>query len=771
MGAVYIAVPGPEDEQEKLDIVDGQQRFASFQLLIKALNDNILSLKEEARDQGKHDLVSELTEVEVKLEKGYSGTEPSVKLNSEDREFFAALAAYPENWYIDVRDFLVDQIDKHPDITGRNRPRAKTIEELAEAIQEPIQFNGDDNLTDDSAFEADKDGDEDAKLGKHVRFLNSHERMLEAYSEAYELIETLQDEETNGELAQRAYITMNFSSFVLHAIAVDRCLITEPNPDLRLDIFQSINDKGLALHDVDKIRARIKHRLVGSGSSGVMEEWRETLARFDGDKDDIKEMLKYFVAAKEDSVNKISEANNAVMQVFDRSTPERSNVTPLLTQDNAENLVTEVSTYSKYYDDLYQCEFNHFDRSIDDNNRKEVKRILNRVGKKIEAEQWQALGPFVYMMVDQGAPEDYDEEDIGNFLFEVFDAIEVLTLRQSISDHSGEAIEGVYVNAVQNFNNRSSDQFDATKIVLDIVEDASNQTEDLFEDGMIYHAVKNRNWTSSDLGRCILQRTTSRYLKEEDMGLEVRDYSDVDVEHILPQTPISDEAGRSASSSEPGKYAWLDYFFRVNETDEDSQIAQAIKVLKDQSISSLQASDVDSDDLGDEVNEDEILNIQEEVFKRFVDDIANLLILVNQDNQELGNKLLSKKLPVYWRDTYIKVIINDFFSNEENSPFIESEYVNLDTGDVDEIRGEDHLSDDIAEQVDRSWTYEVMFERKVDMVHQILKRLTFNLEPDSSGGDRDESVGVDKSEFDGLRDQIKAAVDDDRERRISRRNF
>ncbi len=776
MGAVYIAEPGEESEYDKLDIVDGQQRFATFQLLLKALYDYCKSLETEAGDEGEIDLESSLTNVKVQLGKAFSGTDPSVTLNSEDRDYFTALAAYPENWHTSVRDILLEKIANNDGVTHNMYPRARKVSEIIDKIQDPIPGVRRINLKEIDAFAGShEDDDADNKLDEWIRYETSHERLFKAYKESYGFIEELHDDLTNGDLTQRANVTMNFAAYILHAITVDRCLITEPNPDLRLDIFQSINDKGKELHNVDKIRARIKHRLVGEDDAGTMDEWRDTLARFDGDKDDIEQMLKYFVAAIEDSVNDVTDAGKAVMQVFDRSTSDDSDITPRLTKDGATGLVSRVAEYSKYYTDIRDAELSHFDRAIDDDNRKEVKRMLDRVGNRIGATQWYALAPYVYMQLDEEAPDSYEEDDIGDFLYNVVDAIEVLTLRQSVSDRSGEAIEGVYVTTVQEFADRNGDsKFDSSKLVSDLVDATSNKAEDLFEDGLIYHMVKNRAWTSGELAQCIFQRATSRYLQEEvDPGRDIRDYSEVQIEHILPQTPISDTANRTAAADDPGAYAWLEYFFRTDATDEDSDITASVQTLIDEDVPSLKNGDLDSDALSDDVDIDEIETIQDEIDKRFIDDIGNLLFLLDADNLDASNDLLSKKLPIYTKDDYLAVVVNDFFNGGEDSAFAASSHIEMRPEDFETL--EDDSSDwdnDAAERVDRSWTYEGMFERKASMVYEILQRLTFNLKPaDDDEGDEGESTEIDTNEFEGLEDRVEEAVRSDRERRINRRNF
>jgi len=781
MGGIYVAVPGEDDRHNNLDIIDGQQRLATFQLLLKALNDYCISLKNKADEEDEIDLKAKLSSLKSELDAAYQGNEPSIAMNSEDRQFFAALAAYPDSWQVSVRDILSEKVEEAEDLdlTGRMRPRVKTVEELINMIQGPLQTGGAFDLKDEQPFaEGAEEGEEDSesKLDEFIRFETSHERMFDAYEEAYGLIKKLFDDETNGSLEERANLLLNFSSFIVHTIVVDRCLITESNPDLRLDIFQSINDKGRPLHNVDKIRARIKHRLIGEDDSGPMDEWRDTLARHGGDKDEIEDMLVYFVASIEKNVDDVGDARKELMNVFDRKVSGNSNVEARLTSENAPELVSDVAEYSKYYQDIRNGELSHFSRSISEDKRQELKRMFTRVGDKIGASQWYALGPWVYMQTDKNAPPGWNEDQIGEFLFNVFDAIEVVVLRQSISERSGEAVEGSFVDTVQKFQNRDdSEQFKSSLIVSNLAETVRDKAGDLFEDGLIDHFVKNRDWTSGSTAQCVLHRTTSRYLADSDIGLAIRDYSHIQIEHIFPQSPISSRSDRTFADSVPGDHAWLESFFQTVKPEAESPlITEAAQLLIEEDIESLKNSDIDEDELSEDVDPEELERIQAEIYSRFVDDIGNLLLLVNKDNIENSNDLMSRKLPVYTRDEYFPVIVNDFFNEGENSEFAVSDSVRMEYDDFEALAGTDDEPDwdpDAAERVDESWNYEVMFDRKEHLIKNILKYLTFNLSLNEDEDDPGESSIPSRTEFEDMEDRVADAVEADMDRRIGRRAF
>jgi hypothetical protein len=767
MGAVYVAEPS--EGEDELEIVDGQQRLATFQLLLKTLRDYCGDFKSEAGDAGEFELRSDLAATVADLDAAFSGTDPSVRMNSEDEDFFAILAAHPDSWQREAKEILARKVEEDADVTGKKWPRAKQIRDLIDMIQSPIQTVSNIDLKESQPFaeqepeEGEEPGEEhESQLDEWVRFETSHERMFNSYSEAYELVENL-IEETNGSLHEQANMIMNFTAFVLHSIIVDRCLITGSDPDLRLDIFQSINDKGKPLHNVDKIRARIKHALVGEDDAGPMDEWRSTLKRHGGDKEKIEDMLQYYVAATEDGVESISDAGNALMDVFDRE--NQSKFTGRLGDDSAE-LVSEVSTFSKYYLDIQNGEFNHFSRSIDDSSRQDIKRMITRVGDKLgNVTQWYAFVPYVYMKTDQDAPESYDGEDVGQFLYYVMDAVEVLQLRQSISERSGAATEGVYVETVQAFRALDSDKkFESSEVVSDLVSAARSQASELFEDGMIDRMVKNRGWTSKATGQCLLHRATGRYLADRDVGFSIRDFSDVHVEHILPQSPISDRSNRSAAGDPVGEYAWLKYFFR---TDQEGMppISAAVEEVIAEDVSTIESTNLDTSALSEDTDEDEISRILDEIDNRFVDDIGNLMLLSEPDNISSSNDLLSEKLPVYIKDDYIQIVVNDFFNDGRDSPFAASEHIEMTEDDFEQLESDTpEFETAAANRIDRSWNYEIMFERKSGLVYELLQYIEF---PHVDADDEDAA----SPEFGDVRDRVEESVSDDRERRINRRNF
>ncbi|WP_222912656.1 DUF262 domain-containing protein [Natrinema sp. SYSU A 869] len=182
MGAMYFAEPSNNDDNKRLDVVDGQQRLATFQLLLKVSYDYVLYLKGRANDEELYGLADDLRKVEQKLNEAYNDeSEPSVQLNEEDKDYFQALAADPDRWYIGLKSFLENRIERDDHVSGQMKPRAITIEEIISQIQSPIKYNGDRDVSSEFSGE----------LGTWIRYEKSHERMMNTYTETYSLIEDI----------------------------------------------------------------------------------------------------------------------------------------------------------------------------------------------------------------------------------------------------------------------------------------------------------------------------------------------------------------------------------------------------------------------------------------------------------------------------------------------------------------------------------------------------------------------------------------------------
>lgn len=532
-----------------------------------------------------------------------------LSLNKEDEEFFRMLAAQPTQTSIDteVIDYLKTRIEKDEHIDGQNKPRAikasnlvhylngdpetshpdlrrrtSNDDELYGLRENDISINTIKNkVQDKSDVESDGEDEELGVLNTYIRFYESHAKLLNCYLEAYGFVEEIKQNHGEDTLRKEANTLVNFTYFLLYSIIVSVNEITSSSTDVGLEIFELINDRGKELNDVDKIRARIKYVLNENTDSGVMNNWRETLDRFGGSKSEIKKMLKYYVGATEDNVDDVNEAGNALMDVFNQHSEDYT--ARLSDRDSAKELVQDVYEFSEYY--RYICDNNiteesrlHLENRSDLSNKKvaQVDRIIRRLND-LGFTQWFVLGPRMCQNIDEIDEDDIVDDSKGEFLQKVFDAIEVIAIRQSMSGKSGEATEGVYTTAVQSLpdpeNKAGESSYDSSTIANELAENLINQTPNLFGSGLISNMAEQKAWhsyTNSTISKELLTRIVNADRDEEKYGSGLWDEDDdLTIEHVLPDTPISDNI-KSERDEDINRYEWLRIFFRLDEVDPDS---------------------------------------------------------------------------------------------------------------------------------------------------------------------------------------------------------
>jgi len=609
MGPVYIS----QSDDAQYDVVDGQQRLVSFQLLIGALLENVDAIHTRLKNEGEGgeflELKQSIESCKDHLANAYDSGFASLSLNKEDEEFFKMLAAQPTQTSMntEVIGYLKTRIEKDDQIDGQNKPRAIKAANLVHYLNgEPETshpdlrtYTGDENKVygldvneisintikskvQSELHDGDDEEDEESDfLSTYIRFYNSHAKLLNCYLEAYGFVERLKQDYGEGQLEKEAHTLVNFTYFVLYSIIVSVNEITSSSTDVGLEIFESINDRGKELNDVDKIRARIKYVLDEEADSGVMNNWRETLDRFGGTKSEIKKMLKYYVGATEDNVDDVNEAGNALMEVFNNHSEDYE--ARLSDRDSAKELVQDVYDFSEYY--YHICNNNmaeesrlHLEERSDLSNKKvaQIDRVIRRLND-LGFTQWFVLGPRMCQKVDKADKDDIDDDSKGEFLRKVFDAIEVIAIRQSMSGKSGEATEGIYTTAVQSLPNPENkvgdSSYDSSAIVNELAENLINQTPNLFGSGLISNMTEQKAWhsyTNSTISKELLTRIVNADRGEEKYGSAMWDEDDdLTIEHVLPDTPISDNI-KSERGEDIGRYEWLQTFFKLDEVEPDS---------------------------------------------------------------------------------------------------------------------------------------------------------------------------------------------------------
>jgi len=775
MGTLYFAEKDNKSDAHETtyEIVDGQQRLATMQIILAALSDYINHYHTGNGDCDSSTL-EHLSTVSSHLSKAYDDDgNPSVKLWSDENDYFEALTAKPDvgrRTPARVR-FIERRLEDDEHISGQHKPRAIPILDLIElfdnyskykardgAFEEVLISELDESKENDSE-ESDEEDDEVefSKRDELIRYSKSHERLVGMYKRTHSRIEKETSDLSNDETA--LYLA-NLSEFVLNGLTVNTCIITDSDSDLHMDIFESINDKGLDLDEIDKIRARIRHSLAGDDAEATISEWNNTLKMFGGNKDNMTEMLKYYVGVE--GGDEDAKSTDALMTYFSRR-ESHPTVEPILNggTDEIQQNLDDVLEYANYYYSMVDGDEDRLEAlnsSISTECKQDIRSILRRLEGQIGVEQYRSLGAYACWQV--GEHPHLDEDVAGDFLKEVFNAIEALSLRQSISDKSGQVIEGVYIDTARKLSSQLEEvdeverAFDGKMIVNYLRKAAQEEEASLFENGMVRIAVTNTNW-GNQLVRALYHRLTEQHLRDRDVELDLRNVGELDIEHIFPQTPISDNNNRSKREDDISKHAWLTRFFKTEE--DDTKITSAVQDLIDHDVDSLNEEEIEELDLDDAREESDLKSTVSQIESRFTNDIGNLIFLHKSDDRSIQNKLFSVKLPAYVNDDYLQLPTNKFVGEEGESFNLFDKISGVELDDIsDEEVGS--IEDEVWEEIDKAWNYERMFERKKTLIPLILDSLTF-------------STKEDEFDLETIEDTIKEELKRDKKYRLDQSSF
>jgi uncharacterized protein with ParB-like and HNH nuclease domain len=736
-GAIYLA---EREGDDRLEVVDGQQRLSTVSLFAYALLHQFEDLEEDGIMFGDaaDDVEGTRNVLEDLLYKSkFEGQEPRVQLNKHDAEFFRAFLLDDD----EKSEYLRQRLAEDTELDGRYS-ETKTLEQVIDELQRPTL----------------KTEFTDGELEEYIYFGDSHEKLVAAYEFFREKLATLiEDQATTKSGAivgdEAGYLLVNVSRYLFQTFVVDECRIELESPKLRMNIFESLNDKGLELGKTDLIRARIVNQLVGdTDEDAYIEKWEDTNEAFGGNNRQIETFLGYFVAATE-NVDTVSDANSHLMDVFSVETDESVRAR-LETPADTKELIDEISDFARYYKDITNSELKRSSSNFSA-VEKECTAILSRL-KRLGTTQWRPLGTYVYMQVDKAAGRQ-------KFFRDTLRAIENLTFRQSISDYGGESIEGVYVRAVSEFRSKVEDDeidpedvFDIDVLVQRIRDEANNQTQQLFGSGMIRSLVQHTNWTN-DRVRCLFWKMADAYQRDRPgLGTFDIDYDNIHVEHILPQEPVKPGA--------TNPLAWLKTFFKVDAPAVDGgETGMSVVVERLETEYGIDSIKIDEED-----DPEALQRYKNEIKTRFINDFANMIFLRGDLDSSIQNSLFARKMKAYLEDDFSQISVNRFFTSDgddEGVGIVDGESL-LVPADLEELadtsinstvdQTDNTAVSDIERRFNQYWTYEELFRRKEALVSDILDSLTFR---------------VDEDEFDGLEATIAEEVQQDMERRIQRRNF
>jgi len=714
--SMYFAV---NDDKQVYEVIDGQQRLTTTHLLLRVLMEHLedvdpASIEDdtlaEFRDYG----IGRITDI-LYVEEMFGKREPRLTLNKHDAEFFKALMMGPSAQV----DYLKNEADFS--IHGNNSDAVQ--------VSECLDRFG---TTDDELADLDTDS---LSSGAFFKLYRSHRRLLNAYEFYDEKISgVVADAETPDETV-RALV--NILNYVYNSYHVGEYLIREAESDFRMQIFEILNDRGVDLTKIDRIRAAVVNAFFDTDvKDEYVDKWEDIVVAFATDGDAIDDYLSIYLSIVDDGIDRIGDASAELTNAFDTRNIDSDVVPRLRNLDEAKAFLDYAHDLVDYYQDITTTELAADDLELA-SHREQCREILVRLNNQ-QMDQWR---PFVLALYYHTNPES--ERDAAQF-HRVLETIEKLNLRRLLISERPSIFREVFIEAVEEFNlaptaDATPDSvYEASREYL--ITEMRSSTPTLFGDRFVDTVVQTQSW-STGTARLLFGKIAQDHFDDSSRAVE-RDLNmgNIHLEHVLPQTPVSD----------PEDPTWLREFFKLD-SEPDIEIASEIERY----IELVQRSDLDE--------EEERLkdNISEFITQGFIDDIGNFLLLRDTDNIGASNRPLAEKMTQYYSEI-------DGFASIYPNRYFTAEYGNVDRDSLDKLREQHDGGDvsnvdaDVVAYFNSFWTYETLQDRRIELLLDILSTLGFDSFVDEFGIESDQ---------DEVRHEIREKTDQEFEKRLSVRSL
>ncbi len=153
-------------------------------------------------------------------------------------------------------------------------------------------------------------------IGAFFKLYRSHRRLLNAYEFYDEKIsDVVADAETPDETV-RALV--NVLNYVYNSYHVGEYLIREAESDFRMQIFEILNDRGVDLTKIDRIRAAVVNAFFDTDvKDEYVDKWEDIVVAFATDDDAIDDYLSIYLSIVDDGIDRIGDASAELTNAFD----------------------------------------------------------------------------------------------------------------------------------------------------------------------------------------------------------------------------------------------------------------------------------------------------------------------------------------------------------------------------------------------------------------------------------------------------------------------
>lgn len=724
--SMYFAV---DKESNTHEIIDGQQRLTSIHILLRMILKHLQEIDPDTIESDgvttlRDGVIQQIESVLYKFESVATGEVPRLSLNKHDDDddadigFFEALISGPETRLA----YLCS--DEREYIDGR-RGDATRISDLVD------DFNISDELVED------RDPDR-SKCSKFIPIYDSNQRLLDAYQFYHDRVSEVITERDSPQ--SRALALINLNNYIQQSYHIGEFIIEDAAPDFRMQIFEILNDRGLELSKIDRIRAAVVNAFFDTKDrKKYIKKWEDIVVAFATNDRQIDQYLSVYLSIIDSEIDTVGEASAELTHAFGTRNIE-SNVRPRLNDlDEARKFLDHAHELVSYYKDITNDELEPQDLQLR-NYSQRCQEILVRLNDQ-RMNQWR---PFVLALYHHTATASSGSE--AKF-YEILDTVEKLNFRRLLVGEDPNIFQEVFIETVHRLylapdEDGEDDLYERSQRFL--INEVQSMNPSLFGDRFLDTIVQSQSWNPSQ-AKLLLGKIANQHFRDEGTIVERRlNMGSIHLEHVLPQSLIHDAEGP----------VWLTEFFRLEASDVEiaSEIQRYINLIRQ--------ADKDLDE--DERQRRD--NIAEFIRQRFVNDIGNFVLLRDSDNISASNRPLGEKLPQYFNEPedFRSIYPNRYFTPEdgpidrERLERLLSSYKAV--GDSEE----DSIDPNLVEYFNSFWTYESLQERRVGLLMDILDIVGFE--------QRANEFGL-ETEREQVRERVRTQTKREFEKRLSMRSF